>query len=96
MLERIETWDGRKRAVEGQGGVVACQNWRAAEAGAAMLHRGGNAIDAAVACAFALAVCEPWMSGLGGSGYAVVWSAEGLGPDRELRRPPGAHSPFVG
>ena len=75
MLDRIETWEVRKRAVESTGGVVAAQHWRAAEAGAEMLGLGGNAVDAAVACAFALGVCEPWMSGLGGSGYAVVWSA---------------------
>ncbi|UCH75329.1 MAG: gamma-glutamyltransferase [Rhodospirillales bacterium] len=76
MQQRVETWEVRKRAVASPTGVVAAQHWQAAEAGAAMLRRGGNAIDAAVACAFALAVCEPWMSGLGGSGYAVVWSAD--------------------
>lgn len=76
MQDRVETWEVRKRAVEGASGAVASQHWRAAEAGAEMLRQGGNAVDAAVACAFALNVCEPWMSGLGGSGYAVVWSAQ--------------------
>lgn len=68
----IETWEVRKPAVVGSRGVVAAQNIDAALAGASMLEAGGNAMDAAVATALALTVAEPWMSGLGGGGYAIV------------------------
>ena len=75
MNRNVEHWTVRKRAVQSERGVVAAQNWLAARAGAGALAKGGNAVDAAVACAFALAAVEPWMCGLGGSGYMVVWLA---------------------
>jgi len=75
MNENVEQWVVRKNAVESERGVVAAQDWMAARAGAGALARGGNAVDAAVACAFALGATEPWMCGMGGSGYMVVWLA---------------------
>jgi len=75
MNSDIEQWEITKRAVASEAGVVAAQHHLAARAGGGMLASGGNAIDAAVAAGFALAAVEPWMCGLGGSGYMVVWLA---------------------
>ncbi len=75
MNNKIEQWDVTKEAIASEAGVVAAQHHLAACAGAGMLAEGGNAIDAAVATAFALGSVEPWMCGLGGSGYMVVWLA---------------------
>lgn len=67
-------WELRKPAARGRG-VVVSQAREAAEVGVSVLEAGGNAADAAVATAFALATVEPWNSGIGGIGFGVVHKA---------------------
>ena len=57
----------------GRRGMIATSQPFAAEAGFEMLKAGGNAIDAAVAAAAALTVCEPTSNGVGGDAFAIVW-----------------------
>ncbi|OZI50343.1 gamma-glutamyltransferase [Bordetella genomosp. 5] len=66
----------RKTVLRTHGGVVASQHRKAAEAGAAVLAAGGDAVDAAVATSFAAGVAEPWMSGPMGGGAMVIYRAD--------------------
>jgi gamma-glutamyltranspeptidase/glutathione hydrolase len=75
-MHKVQNWNVRKPLATGRRGIVATQNRIAGEAGARVLAAGGNAVDAAVTTAFALAAVEPWNSGLGGIGYLLFYSAK--------------------
>ena len=64
-----------KPSVVSERGMVTANHRAAASVGAAILERGGHAVDAAVATSFMLGVCEPWMSGIGGCGQILVYTA---------------------
>ena len=61
----------------GTGGMVVSTHRAAAEAGARILAQGGNAIDAAVATAFAVGVVQPFSAGVGGGAFALVRLEDG-------------------
>ncbi|MBV2351922.1 gamma-glutamyltransferase [Synechococcus sp. HK05] len=63
----------RFHPVESSGGMVSAQEAQAAAVGAQILRQGGNAVDAAVATSFALAVTLPQAGNLGGGGFLVLW-----------------------
>lgn len=73
--------------------AVATSQPLAAQAGLAMLAQGGNAVDAAIACAIALTVVEPVSNGIGSDAFALVWDGERLHGLNASGRSPRAWSP---
>ena len=68
--------DGVFRGVSAEHGMVVAQEKIGARIGADILRRGGNAVDAAVATGFALAVTYPRAGNIGGGGFMIIHSAE--------------------
>jgi gamma-glutamyltranspeptidase/glutathione hydrolase len=64
-------------ALESQSGMVVSAQHLASDVGAAVLRQGGNAIDAAVAMGYALAVTHPCCGNLGGGGFMTIHLADG-------------------
>jgi len=72
----IVRYDDLRHPIFGAAGMVASQNALASEVGAQVLADGGNAVDAAVAVGFTLAVTLPRAGNLGGGGFMLVHDAE--------------------
>src|SRR5260370_25220702 len=59
-----------------QYGIVAASQFLASQAGAKMLEAGGNAVDAAIAANAVLGLTQPYVNGLGGDLFAIVYEAK--------------------
>lgn len=84
----------RKTMPRTRRGMVVAEHPLGAEVGAAILQRGGNAVDAAVATAFAMTVVEPFMSTLAGGGSFLVHMArrgDTLAIDANVEAPAACH-----
>jgi gamma-glutamyltranspeptidase / glutathione hydrolase len=69
--------DAVRQPLRAKHGMVVAMESIAADVGVAVLQKGGNAVDAAVAVGFALAVTHPFAGNLGGGGYMLIRMADG-------------------
>ena len=73
--------------------VVSTSHPLAAQAGLRMLWKGGNAVDAAIAAAAAMTICEPVSNGLGSDAFAILWDGKQLHGLNASGRAPAAWTP---
>ncbi len=71
-------WAASPRLSKGQKGMVAAAHPVATQVGLNILKRGGNAVDAAVATTLAISVVEPFSAGIGGGGFLLVKTKDGM------------------
>jgi gamma-glutamyltranspeptidase/glutathione hydrolase len=73
--------------------VVSTSHPLAAQAGLRMLYNGGNAVDAAVAAAAAMTICEPVSNGLGSDAFCILWDGQALHGLNASGRAPASWTP---
>ena len=73
--------------------VVSTSHPLGAQAGLGMLYRGGNAVDAAIAAAAVMTVCEPVSNGLGSDAFCILWDGKELHGLNASGRAPQAWTP---
>ncbi|MBT4141225.1 MAG: gamma-glutamyltransferase, partial [Candidatus Latescibacteria bacterium] len=73
--------------------VVSTSQPLAAQAGASIMAKGGNAVDAALTTAITLTVVEPTMNGIGSDAFCILWDGEQLHGLNASGRSPKAWSP---
>src|SRR6476469_8110480 len=73
--------------------VVSTSHPLAAQAGLRILWKGGNAVDAAIAAAAAMTICEPVSNGLGSDAFAILWDGKELHGLNASGRAPAAWTP---
>ncbi|NNG01348.1 MAG: gamma-glutamyltransferase family protein [Desulfobacteraceae bacterium] len=71
-------YESRRMVYHAANGMVATSQPLAAQAGLAILQKGGNAVDAAIATAACLTVVEPTSNGIGSDAFAIVWIKDKL------------------
>src|SRR5258706_13799955 len=69
--------DATRQPLRARHGMVVAMESIAADVGVSVLQKGGNAVDAAVAVGFAMAVTHPFAGNLGGGGYMLIRRADG-------------------
>lgn len=91
-LDYAQPYASARSPVMGKNMVAASQPL-AAQAGLEMLHKGGNAVDAAIAAAMVLTVVEPTGCGIGSDAFAIVWDGKQLQGLNASGRAPTAWTP---
>src|ERR1051326_3093719 len=87
----VPSWPAQP--VRARRGMVVTRERHATDAGIKVLESGGNAVDAAIAVGFALAVTHPSAGNIGGGGFMLIRLADGRSTFIDFReRAPGAAS----
>src|SRR5215510_7536355 len=69
--------EAARQPVRARHGMVVAMESIGADVGVSVLQKGGNAVDAAVAVGFAMAVTHPYAGNIGGGGYMLIRMADG-------------------